>query len=269
MKSNPEATFYYALVIEYYGKAYCGWQKQAHCTSVQGMLEQALSQIANQSIHTICAGRTDSGVHATGQVVSFATSTKRPLKAWQFAVNALLPADIKVIAVYDVDKDFNARFSALYRRYNYLIYQRETPSVLLLGHSTWLPYTLDVDVMNKACDYLLGEQDFSAFRSSQCQSQSTHRNIHHAFFKRNGNYIIFDIQANAFLHHMVRNIVGTLIEVGTGKQSPLWIESLLQQNDRKKAGKTSPAEGLYLVGVGYPEKYKVFENNLIWPSVSS
>ena len=227
------------------------------------MLEQALSQIADHPIDTICAGRTDSGVHATAQVVSFETTAKRPDKAWQFGVNALLPADIKIIAVHPVDKNFNARFSALYRRYNYVFYQHHTSSALFSGHNTWLPYPLNIDTMNQACQYLLGEQDFSSFRASQCQSRSTHRDIHHAFFKQNGKYIIFDIQANAFLYHMVRNIIGTLIEVGLGKQPPKWIATLLQQKDRTKAGKTLPAQGLYLVGVGYPTAYKISAINIL------
>ena len=255
--------YYYALVIEYNGRAYCGWQKQLNKSSIQGVLEQALFKIAKESISTICAGRTDKGVHATNQVVSFSTTIKRPLKAWKFGVNAFLPNDIKVIESYNVDKEFNARFSAIYRRYNYIIYQFSSPSALFFGQYTWLPFKLNIDLMNTACQYLLGEQNFSAFRSSQCQSKSTHRNIHHAFFKKNGKCIIFDIQANAFLHHMVRNIIGTLIEIGTGKKSASWIKYLLQQHDRKKAGKTSPAEGLYLVKVGYPQHYKFFSTNLI------
>ena len=255
--------YYHALVMEYYGKNYCGWQKQFHTPSVQEAIEQALSQIADQPVNTVCAGRTDSGVHATGQVLSFETNTKRPLRAWQFGVNALLPVDIKVVAAYYVDKNFNARLSALYRRYNYLIYQRKIPSALFSGNSTWIPYTLDINQMNRACQYLLGEQNFSAFRSSQCQSKSTFRNIHHAFFKQKEEHIIFDIQANAFLHHMVRNIVGTLIEIGRGQKSPIWIKNLLWQKDREKSGKTAPAKGLYLVSVDYPQIYRIVARNIL------
>ena len=255
--------YYYALIVEYNGKDYCGWQKQKHCPTIQETLEKVLSKISNQSIHTVCAGRTDSGVHATGQVISFKTNTNRPLKAWILGANALLPADIKVVTAYFVEKNFNARLSAEYRRYNYLIYQRKISSAFFSSSSAWLPYVLDLDIMNEASQYLLGEQDFSAFRSSECQSRSTYRNIHHAFFKKNGDYIVFDIKANSFLHHMVRNIVGTLVEVGVGRKKAAWVANLLRKENNDKIGKKMPSKGLYLVDVGYPNMCKFINNTLI------
>ncbi|WP_116963396.1 tRNA pseudouridine(38-40) synthase TruA [Fastidiosibacter lacustris] len=244
---------HYALVLEYCGTKYSGWQRQIHSKSVQEVLENALSQIANQKIQVVCAGRTDAGVHATAQVVHFSTTAVRKLQAWVLGTNAHLPNDIKISCAYQVDVNFSARFSALYRRYQYVIYQHKTSSALWYERSTWFNQNLDILGMNEACQYLLGEQDFSVFRSSQCQSLSTNRNIHHAYFTQKNAFIIFDIQGNAFLHHMVRNIVGSMLEVGLSKRTPQWIQTLIAKKDRTLAGQTAPAQGLYLIEVGYPE----------------
>lgn len=243
---------YYALVIEYDGSAYCGWQRQSHSPSVQAVVEEALSKIANHSIEVVCAGRTDTGVHATAQVVNFSSSASRTISAWLNGVNAHLPKSIKVTDVVAVDPCFSSRFSAEYRRYNYVILQRQSSSPLFENRAVWERRVLDLDAMNTACQYLLGEQNFSAFRSSQCQSHSPNRYIHHAFFQRRGDFVIFDIKGNAFLHHMVRNIMGSMLAVGLGEQAPEWIASLIANKDRTQAGKTAPAHGLYLVEVGYP-----------------
>ena len=260
---------HYALVLEYAGTNYCGWQRQNHSDSVQERLEKALSIIANEPIEVVCAGRTDTGVHAMAQVINFSTSAIRQEKAWVLGVNAHLPNDINVSAVYEVDERFSARFSALYRRYQYVVYQSKTSSALWHERVTWINQSLDISKMNAACTYLLGEQDFSSFRSSQCQSVSAKRNIHHAYFIKHGQFIIFDIQGNAFLHHMVRNIVGSMLEVGLGKKSPDWINALLiGVKDRTQAGVTAPPQGLYLIEVGYPRALDViacqevpFKNN--------
>lgn len=252
---------HYALVIEYQGSNYCGWQKQTHSLGIQAVLEKALSAVADESVTLICAGRTDAGVHATSQVASFKTKAVRDNKAWLKGTNASLPEDIKIRAVYSVFDDFNARFSALYRRYQYLIYQDQSNTALWHQHSLWIDRKLDIEKMNHACRYLLGEQDFSAFRSSQCQSHSSKRNIHHACFKTYGRWLVFDIQGNAFLHHMVRNITGSMLKVGLGEQEPIWMQDLLKAKDRTIAGKTAPAKALYLVEVGYPEKTKVVAKN--------
>ncbi|WP_100551097.1 tRNA pseudouridine(38-40) synthase TruA [Caedibacter taeniospiralis] len=248
---------HYALVLEYLGTNYCGWQRQNHSTTVQENLEKALSIIANEPITVVCAGRTDTGVHATAQVVHFATKALRDTKAWVFGVNAHLPKDIKVSAVFKVTANFSARFTALYRRYQYVIYQNKTSSAIWHDRTVWINQALDIDNMNVASRDLLGEQDFSAFRSSQCQSFSAMRNVHHAYFKQYGKFIIFDIQGNAFLHHMVRNIVGSLLEIGLHKKPVNWMCELVKARDRAQAGITVPAHGLYLVEVGYPDGFNI------------
>ena len=205
-----------ALGIEYDGARYFGWQRQDEVESVQQTLETALSKVANAPVEVFCAGRTDSGVHGTGQVVHFETDVVRPMQAWCFGTNANLPDDIAVKWAVEVDDSFHARFSATARRY----------------------------------------------RAAKCQSHTPWRNVHHLQVSRRQNYIIVDIQANAFVHHMVRNIVGSLIEVGQGKQPPIWIKWLLEQKDRTLAAPTAKAEGLYLVDVIYPEHYGLPHSSL-------
>lgn len=244
-----------ALGITYNGTRYFGWQKQQAVQSVQAELEQALSIIANEPIEIFCAGRTDAGVHATGQVIHFTTNAIRPLQAWTFGTNAHLPDDIAVIWSQEVTADFHARFSALSRRYRYIIYnQPQRPAILATG-VTHYHQPLDAKLMHTAGQFLLGENDFSSFRAAQCQSKSPNRNVHHLTVTRNGDYIIVDIKANAFVHHMVRNIVGSLLEVGTKRQPPEWIAWLLQQKDRTLAAPTAKAAGLYLVEVSYPAEF--------------
>ena len=229
-----------ALGIEYNGKQYCGWQRQEKVRSVQEELEKALSFVANEKIEVFCAGRTDSGVHGTGQVVHFETTAVRPEKAWAFGTNANLPDDISVSWAKVVDDEFHARFSAI----------------------THCHLELDEKKMHQAGQFLLGENDFSSFRAAQCQSNTPWRNVHHLNVVRKGQYIIVDIQANAFVHHMVRNIVGSLIEVGAGNQPVEWMKWLLEQKDRKLAAPTAKPEGLYLVNVIYPEKFAIPQKNL-------
>lgn len=249
-----------ALGIEYNGANYHGWQKQGHCKSIQGMLEQALSTVADQSIEVFCAGRTDSKVHATGQVVHFEdptslTSNPRELKAWILGGNSRLPKDISINWVQQVPDEFHARFSAVHRRYFYYIYNFPVNRALLTDRALWVRSELDIASMQTACQYLLGEQNFTSLRSSECQSKTPYRNINHANILQHNNFIILDIQANAFLHHMVRNIVGCLLEIGSGNKKSLWLAEVIQAQDRTKAAKTAPPEGLYLVDVGYPENY--------------
>lgn len=251
-----------ALGIQYNGKAYFGWQKQDKVVSVQGALEQAVSTVANETCQIFCAGRTDSGVHATGQVIHFETSAIRPEKAWCFGVNANLPNDISVSWAKVVEKDFHARFSATARRYRYLIYCNKLRSAILPEGVTHCHLDLDHHLMYQAGQALLGENDFSSFRAAQCQSNTPFRNVHHLNVFRQGQYIIVDIQANAFVHHMVRNIVGSLIEVGAGYQPVEWISWLLAQKDRSLAAPTAKPEGLYLVNVQYPSKFALPPNPL-------
>ncbi|MFV9972622.1 MAG: tRNA pseudouridine(38-40) synthase TruA [Francisella endosymbiont of Hyalomma asiaticum] len=243
----------YLIQIEYFGKNYYGWQRQSHSPSIQSELEKALSKIANQTIEVNCAGRTDTGVHATSQIVNFHSDADRPLSAWQRGANALLPQDIKILAVKEVNNDFNSRFTALNRTYNYLIYNSPISSPIFAEHCLWENRELDIDKMNQSCKYLLGEQDFSSFRSSQCQSNTPFRNIQKAEFIKQGSFIVFEVIGNAFLHHMIRNFIGLLLKVGLGFESPDWIKSVLEARDRIQAAETVKAHGLYFVGVQYPE----------------
>lgn len=250
-----------ALGIEYQGKNYYGWQKQVGVASVQAEVEKALSFVANQSVAVFCAGRTDSGVHATGQVVHFETSAQRPEHAWVLGGNANLPDDIVIKWAKIVTADFHARFSATARRYNYIIYNSSLPSAIQPYGLTHYAKPLDHHLMHQAGQFLLGEHDFSAFRSSQCQSSTPWRNVHFLEVNRHGNYIIVDIQANAFLHHMVRNIVGCLLEVGAKRQEPNWIKELLAGKNRTLSAPTAPANGLYLIQAHYPEHFNLPENS--------
>lgn len=253
-----------ALGIEYDGSAYFGWQRQQSVDSIQERLESALSIIADEPINVFCAGRTDAGVHATGQVVHFETNAKRSQSAWTMGVNSHLPINISVRWSKDVETSFHARHSAIARRYRYIIYNhRYRPAILAKGVSHYyLP--LDEQLMHQAAQYLLGENDFSSFRAAQCQSLTPWRNIHHIKVTRQGDYIIVDIKANAFVHHMVRNIVGSLLEVGCGNKKPSWLSVLLQAKDRTLAAATAKPEGLYLVQVDYPLVYQI-PNLLLGP----
>lgn len=251
-----------ALGVEYNGKDYFGWQRQENLRTVQETLENALSFVANEKIEVFCAGRTDSSVHGTGQVVHFETNAIRPEKAWAFGTNANLPDDIAVKWTKQVDEDFHARFSATARRYRYLLYCNKLRSAILPAGITHCHLPLEAEKMHEAGQYLLGEHDFSSFRAAQCQSNTPWRNVHHLQVVRKGAYIIVDIQANAFVHHMVRNIVGSLIEVGTGNQPIEWMKWLLEQRDRKLAAPTAKPDGLYLVNVSYPEKFALPQSKL-------
>lgn len=246
-----------ALGIEYDGSGYFGWQRQAEVDSVQGQLEQALSKVANEPISLFCAGRTDAGVHATGQVVHFDTNAVRNEGAWTLGVNANLPDNIAVRWTKEVDESFHARFSATARRYRYVIYNHNLrPGILRQGVSHYHG-DIDADKMHIAAQALLGEQDFTSFRAIQCQSKTPFRNVHSVKVTRQGMYVIVDISANAFLHHMVRNIVGSLLEIGLGNQPLTWMAELLALKDRNQAAATAKPNGLYLVDVTYPEPYQL------------
>ena len=248
-----------ALGIEYDGASVYGWQRQREVPSVQEHLENALSTVANQPIEVQCAGRTDAGVHATGQVVHFDCSIERPARAWTLGVNAHLPDTIAVTWVKPVTKDFHARFSATHRRYRYVIHNAKMrPAILHLG-VTHVHRDLDEQKMHKAAQSLLGEQDFTSFRAALCQSKTPFRNVTKVSVYRQGRYVILDITANAFLHHMVRNIAGSLIEIGAGDKPVSWIADLLQLKDRSKAASTAKPNGLYLVDVYYPEHFELPE----------
>jgi tRNA pseudouridine38-40 synthase len=239
-----------ALGIEYDGAAFYGWQRQHEVQSVQQHLEEALSKVANTKVQVQCAGRTDAGVHATGQVVHFDCENTRPERAWTLGVNANLPDAIAVTWAQPVDNDFHARFSATARRYRYIIFnQKQRPAILHHG-VTHVHRPLDVERMHRAAQALVGEHDFSSFRAALCQSKSPFRNLMHIRVTRHGAYILIDIKANAFVHHMVRNITGSLIEIGAGEQEEGWLQWLLDQKDRTLAAATAKPNGL--VDVDYP-----------------
>lgn len=240
-----------ALGIEYDGSAFCGWQTQPERCAVQDKLESALSQIAGEAISVVCAGRTDAGVHALGQVVHFDAAADRPLTAWVRGANALLPSALAVTWAKPVREDFHARYSALERHYRYLLLNRTVRPAADRAKVGWFHQPLALEPMREAARLLVGEHDFSAFRSSECQARSPVRDLRRLDIERRGDYIILDFRANAFLHHMVRNIVGCLVYVGKGKHSPKWIEEVLAGRDRARAAPTFDAAGLYLAGVVY------------------
>ncbi len=254
-----KSEFRVAIAVEYDGSAFNGWQKQSspRFNTIQSELERALSDIADSHIKTTCAGRTDAGVHATCQIVHFDSPTDRPEKAWTRGVNSLLPPSIRVLWARQVDEQFHARFSATARHYQYIIYHRATASALMRGRATYMARPLDVKSMNSAAQNLLGEQDFSVFRAAGCQSKSPFRYINMASVSNHNGFIVFDIQANAFLQHMVRNITGALMEVGQGERDTDWINELIASKDRTQAGLTAAPDGLYMVGVEYPPDFSL------------
>lgn len=240
-----------ALGVEYCGTSFRGWQSQAGGQTVQDGLESALAEIAGQSVATLCAGRTDAGVHGIQQVVHFDAPVERPLTAWVRGVNAHLPAGVAVRWAQPVSDEFHARFSARGRRYRYLLLNRPQRPALWQGRVGWCHWPLDVRVMQDACGRLLGEHDFSAFRAAECQAKSPVKIMTHAFVRQRGAMFVFDFEASAFLHHMVRNLVGTLVYIGKGTQPPEWVDALLAMKDRKLAAPTFSPDGLYFRGPIY------------------
>jgi tRNA pseudouridine38-40 synthase len=245
----------YAVGVEYDGTHYHGWQKQKGASSVQTHLEQAISQVAAHPIATICAGRTDAGVHALHQVVHFDTTAVRSNHAWLLGINRYLPADITVKWIKAVPLDFHARFSATARRYGYVIQNTYMRSGVLRHTSTWIHRPLQIEAMRQAASYLVGKHDFSSFRAQECQAKTAERTVEHLNIIQHQSLLIIDIKANAFLHHMVRNIVGTLLMVGEGKQPASWVKEVLAAKDRRLAAMTTPPTGLHLIGVDYPPEF--------------
>ena len=245
-----------ALGIEYNGSKFHGYQMQAAGTrTVQEELEKALSVVANQPIRLTCAGRTDTGVHATGQVVHFDSPVPRQLKAWMLGGNTNLPGDVSIHWAREVDQDFSARFSATSRSYRYILCNRRTRPAVFQQNVAWLYETLNQDAMHTAAQSLLGKHDFSAFRASSCQANHPVREMQHISVQRVGDYVFLDLKANAFLHHMVRNIMGSLLKIGRSERPVEWMQELLQGRDRKLAGMTAQPNGLYLVNVEYPAQH--------------
>jgi len=240
-----------ALGLEYCGTSFTGWQTQPDGRGVQDALEQALAAIAAADVATIAAGRTDTGVHATMQVVHFDTGVTRPGTAWVRGVNSHLPATVGVLWARPVDGHFHARYHATRRHYTYLLSSRAVRPALLAGRVGWYHRTLDAALMSEAAGAFVGTHDFSAFRAAECQAKSPIRTLSTVSVTMTGELIRFDFSANAFLHHMIRNIVGALVYVGAGKRPPAWIGELLAGRDRTRAAPTFAPDGLYFTGAEY------------------
>ncbi len=246
-----------AIKLEYDGSRYAGWQYQKHSDSVQERVEYALSKIAAVPVRVVASGRTDAGVHAWEQIVHFDSPCQRPLKAWLMGGNSHLPRDIRILWARQVKPEFHARYQAIARYYRYRIYTRKTASALLWNQVTWCYHPLDVEAMQKAANHLLGEHDFSSFRGPYCQSKSPYRRMYLLEVSREGGEVVVDLIANAFLHNMVRNIIGVLMAIGSGKRHPDWVKEVLEARDRTAGGVTASPQGLYLAGVWYPAHFAI------------
>lgn len=254
----------YALCVEYAGAAYRGWQtqKEKDVPSIQETVEKALSKIANQPVKVICAGRTDACVSGTYQIIHFDTSAERPDRAWVMGTNTQLPDDICIRWAKRVDDSFHARFSAMERRYRYLIYTSQVKPALLSTGVTWTHKELDLSRMQEAANYLIGKHDFTSYRAIACQANSPVRHVKAMDLYSAGDLIVIDVRANAFLHHMIRNFAGVLMTIGAGEAEPLWAQQVLDARDRSQGGVTAPPYGLYFVDVKYPEKYDLPKSEL-------
>jgi tRNA pseudouridine38-40 synthase len=248
-----------ALGLEYKGARYRGFQRQSgKVASIQGCLEDALSKVAGGApVNLMCAGRTDASVHASGQVVHFDTAVERPLHAWIMGANMNLPKDISVTWAKVMPAHFHARFSAMARRYRYVIYNDPIRPAHMAEEVTWNHRPLDVARMREAARVLVGTHDFSAFRASQCQAKSPVKTVHHLEIIEHGRFIVLDIRANAFLHHMVRNIAGVLMAVAAGERPVQWVREVLERGERRSGGVTAHPYGLYLVQVEYPDEFEL------------
>ena len=242
----------YALGIEYDGSAFLGWQRLSSGATVQGAVEGALSRMLQHPVDAVCSGRTDAGVHAEAQVVHLDSDAVRPLRAFVEGSNALLPPSVRVLWAQTVSQAFHARYAARARRYRYRLFNRRVRPALMRQHLSWDPHPLDADAMHRAAQALLGENDFSAFRAAQCQARHPMRDLQEIQVVREGQQVVIDVQANAFLHHMVRNIVGSLRLVGRGERPEDWLAELLAGRDRSVAGATAPSAGLTFLGPRYP-----------------
>lgn len=245
----------YAAGVEYIGTGYCGWQALTGQHTLQAALERALGRVANHPVFTTAAGRTDSGVHALQQVVHFDSDADRSDYAWVLGTNSNLASDISLRWVQAVPLEFHARYRAIERSYRYVIHNQRARSAISLARATWWPQALDAEAMHAAAQQLVGTHDFSAFRDAQCQAPSPVREMRRIEVRRVREFITIDVVGNAFLHHMVRNITGTLAAVGQGRRPAQWVAEVLAGRDRRKAGITAPADGLYFVGPQYPAEF--------------
>jgi tRNA pseudouridine38-40 synthase len=244
-----------AAGLEYDGKSYSGWQFQPGLQTVQDVVQRALSRVADAPIDCVCAGRTDAGVHALAQVIHFDSGAMRTERAWRLGANTYLPPDVSLVWVREVPEQFHARFSATARSYRYVILNRDSRPGLATGRATWERRPLDAERMHAAAQGLVGEHDFSAFRAIECQSRSPVRLLERIDVTRNAEWVTIGVTANAFLHHMVRNIAGLLMSVGSGDSPPGRVAAVLATRDRKANAATAPPDGLYLAAVRYPAEF--------------
>jgi tRNA pseudouridine38-40 synthase len=242
----------YALAVEYDGTEYCGWQSQDRGVTLQQTLQKALSVVADAPISVVCSGRTDAGVHASGQIIHFDTANERPPRSWMLGANSNLPKTMSVFWVAQVADDFHARYSALAREYRYSLLNRQARPGFNGRFLAWERFPLDLAAMRQAADSFIGEQDFTSFRTVACQAKRPWRRLDRLDIVQDGSVLHFCVQANAFLHHMVRNLVGSLLVVGRGEQTPQWMLDVLHAKDRNLAGPTAPPGGLVFVGPKYP-----------------
>jgi len=255
----------YALGLEYDGSGFLGWQIQRQEPTVQGCLQRAVSMVADHEVQIVCCGRTDTGVHARGQVAHFDTMAERNERAWLLGINSQLPEGISAVWIKEVEEDFHARFAAYARTYQYQILNRWIRPALNRNYVSWIRQPLDAGKMHEAAQALLGEHDFSAFRAASCQARHAVREVQAIGVRRIGNRILLDVTANGFLYHMVRNIAGSLMAVGRGEQGVGWLAELLAARDRTLAAPTAPPEGLYFIGARYPEKYALPSTGIDFP----
>ena len=244
-----------ALGVEYDGSGYCGWQSQLHGNTVQDVLQRALAAVANSPISVIAAGRTDTGVHALEQIVHFDTDVIRPLSAWVRGANALLPKNVSVLWAHEVPLEFHARFSARGRSYRYILMDRPVRPAIWQSKVGWFHLPLDECAMQAAAQHLLGTHDFSAFRAAECQAKSPVKHLRRIEIRRESGLIVFDLAADGFLHHQVRNMVGSLVYVGKGKHSPEWVRDVLESRSRALAAPTFAPDGLYFCGADYAPEW--------------
>lgn len=249
-----------ALGIEYDGTGYVGWQRQKTGVGVQAIVEKTLSQVADEPVTVVCAGRTDTGVHATGQVVHFDTVAERSERSWLLGANSNLPDDVNLSWAVKVSDEFHARFSATHRTYRYLILNQHHRSALNRGRAWWVYEPLDETAMQEAANHLIGKHDFSAFRAAGCQASTPVRELSELIVTRHGNWIVITVRANAFLQHMVRNIAGTLVTIGRGERAVEWTRTVLDSRDRTKGGIAAPPHGLTLTNVNYPNEFGIPQN---------
>ncbi len=247
-----------AMGVEYDGSGYQGWQAQEHTpNTVQGVVQLALARVANHPVEVICAGRTDAGVHATGQVIHFDTPAMRPQRGWLLGTNSHLPSSVAIRWVTIVDEAFHARFKAQRRRYRYIILNRQTRPALLHGRVTWERRRIDVGLMQQAATALIGTHDFTSYRAVACQARDPVRTLTRLTVERRGDFVLLEVEANGFLHHMVRNLTGVLLAIGAGERPVVWAAEVLAARDRTAGGVTAPPHGLYLSGVEYPDQFQL------------